>query len=525
MNAMARTCLYLQRRGETYFFRIHVPTALRRIVGTREITKSLSTRDRRAAQPVALQLGSIVTKLFIDLKTPGMSNEQTLRLLELARRQLERNELKQQHDDALTDLHQQHRKELEQVRLRTELETLRRVAQGPSGVVAPVHLEPRAAAEAAQSGPRQSAAPPKIGKVIDDFLGRPSLQKKPQMLKKHLAVLGLLKEVLGEKPVDAVRQSDIISFFDLVGRLPPRWSFECKRRKISPVALAAEQHQERLGPKTLEGTYIASMTVFLKYAKSAWQDQGLPATLTTDGIEYQGTREKGENQQRAFKTDELVRLFGSPVLVKAKEDAAQEHKYWLPAIGLYTGARVNEICQLNPQTDVCQDPDTGIWMLRITEDTESDDRVRKSTKNESSRRRVPIHSKLIELGLLNYVDRMREQGTKVLFPAWKPVAGRASHDAEEWFRDLLVELQLRDETPKKRLVGMHAFRSTFMARASNTEPPVDASPISGHSGAKSRVVRGYEGELNIANKTKLLEAIDFKFDPVTALKSGMAVAA
>lgn len=100
---MPRTCPYLQRRGETYFFRIHVPMALRPIVGTQEIARSLSTRDRRVAQPVALQLGSITTKLFIDLQVPGMSQEETLRLLEQARQQLKFNELKQQHDDTLFD--------------------------------------------------------------------------------------------------------------------------------------------------------------------------------------------------------------------------------------------------------------------------------------------------------------------------------------------------------------------------------------------------------------------------------------
>lgn len=516
---MARTCPYLQRRGEIYFFRIFVPMALRQIVGTREITKSLSTRDRRAAQPVALQLGSIVTKLFNDLRMPGMSQDQTLRLLEQARQQLELRKLKEQHLDELMERQEAHIKTIEQVRLQTELETLRKL-------VLPQVNPPSSEQQDHQVGGPQGvaieskdAAVPRLSKVIGEFLARPSVQKTPQMLKKHLAVLGLLSEVLGHKLICDLRQSDIIAFFDLVGRLPPRWRFECNRRNISPTALAEEKHQETLGPKTIEATYIASMKVFLKYAISAWQDQGLPATLTTDGIEYQGDRKKGENRQRALTTDELKRLFGAPALIAFKNAPDQEHKFWLPAIGLYTGARVNEICQLNPQTDVCQDTETGIWYFWITEDTESDERVRKSTKNESSRRRVPVHSKLLEMGLLTYVARVCKQGAKVLFPAWKPVAGRASHDAEEWFREFLSKLGLRDETPGQRVVGMHAFRSTFMARASNTEPPIDATPMSGHSGTKSRVVRGYEGELDLINKKKLLEAIDFKFDPLEVLKT------
>lgn len=527
---MARPCPYLQRRGETYFFRIFVPLALRQLVGTREITKTLGTRDRRAAQPVALQLGSIATRLFHDLRTPGMSNEEMIKLLERARQQLQMNELKEQHAQELFDQRSDHIQELREARREAEVETLRRLvtAQRQPAPLRPLlHVEPVGLDSGLHHGAldRDSArdkSVPTLGQIIDNFLAEPETTKKPQMLKKHLAVLGLLKEVAGNKLINNVRQADIKDFFGLVGRLPPKWSFEKQRRRISASALAAEKHPELLGPKTFEGTYVASVKVFLKYAISTWQDQGLPATLTTEGIKYQGDRKKGENKQRAFKPSELASLFGSSQMRSFKKATDEEHKFWLPAIGLYTGARVNEICQLNPQTDILHDPETDIHYFWITEDTASDERVRKTTKNESSRRRVPIHTALIKLGILDYITRVKVAGSRLLFPEWKPVAGRASRDAEEWFRDLLSELGLRDETPGFRIVGMHAFRSTLLARASNSDPAIDATPITGHSGEKSKVVRGYEGELDLDKKKRLLEAIDFKFDLVALIETPQA---
>jgi hypothetical protein len=57
---------------------------------------------------------------------------------------------------------------------------------------------------------------------------------------------------------------------------------------------------------------------------------------------------------------------------------------------------------------------------------EAADGVSKSIKTNSSHRIVPIHSKLIALGFLDYVERIKGQNDKHLFPAWKPNHGKAS---------------------------------------------------------------------------------------------------
>lgn len=191
-------------------------------------------------------------------------------------------------------------------------------------------------------------------------------------------------------------------------------------------------------------------------------------------------------------------------------DPEQVHRYWLPHIGLFTGARVNELCQVNPQTDIVQDQDSKIWYFWITEETDGDDRIEKRTKNTTSRRKVPIHSILLKCGFLDYVNSVRKSGAKLLFPAWPPHSGKASAKAEKWFRKLLSDIGLRDVTPGKRLVGMHAFRSTLLNRAMNLG--IDATPITGHAGNTDRVVRGYQGELSLENKKKLLEGITFELE-------------
>ena len=92
-----------------------------------------------------------------------------------------------------------------------------------------------------------------------------------------------------------------------------------------------------------------------------------------------------------------------------------------------------------------------------------------------------------------------------------------------WFIDLMRDLGLRDETPKARLVGMHAFRSTLMNRAMVLRV-VGIEVITGHAnkvtklervvdgqveGARSDVVIGYQGDLPLDQKMEILERINY----------------
>ena len=70
--------------------------------------------------------------------------------------------------------------------------------------------------------------------------------------------------------------------------------------------------------------------------------------------------------------------------------------YWIPLVLLHTGARPAEICQLRVSDVMTQD---NIACLNITDEGEA-----QSIKNGNSRRLVPIHSRLIALGFLHYVE-------------------------------------------------------------------------------------------------------------------------
>ena len=524
---MSRHAPYLQRRGFGLTFRISVPADLRHLVGSRELVKALHTSDRRIAVPIALSLGASALQLFHKLRV-NMGDKKL-------RGDSEGISTNFEYELDLGDLG-----EVRKIRIKPN-------PHDAKDLEAAAHAVDRLMARNPQPGRDIDANPTTanlitqqltssgsltMADIITSFLTNYQRDKKPAMFTKHQAALGLLRTVVGGTRIEDFRQENLISFFDdLVCKLPPRWEATCKRDRKSPQELAKINHAVTLGPKTFDDNYLVPVKLFLEYAVSRFQDRGFPTTLTTKGVEYRGDREAGERMQRAFTNAELSRLFGGPEMTAFRKDPATVHRWWLPLIGLYTGARVNEICQLNPQTDILIDADSDRPYFWFTTETETAEFVRKSIKNKMSKRKTPIHSKLVELGFLDYVETQKQKKSSLLFPAWTPINERASTQAEKWFRDYLVSVGLRDETPGKRIVGMHAFRSTITNRAQETRTNtlgggLDIESIIGHvDKSKSKVHRGYAGEKSVALNSEILEAVNFGFEPESDADTSTAIAA
>ena len=91
-------------------------------------------------------------------------------------------------------------------------------------------------------------------------------------------------------------------------------------------------------------------------------------------------------------------------------------------IALFTGARINEICQLH--TDDIQEKN-GISFISINEEDE------KHVKTKAGIRQVPIHNELIKIGFLDYMAGIRAKGETLLFPEVMEslVKGKRAKDA------------------------------------------------------------------------------------------------
>ena len=471
-------------------------------MGIREITKALQTSSRQMAIPIALSLGAQIKTLFNKLRG-GMGNGKGKGLrIDLSYELTLPSGEKLKLDDVTPA-----EKEFAESLIRTTIDSSAQARQNYPGV----HAMP---IKNLSTDAQETRIVPMLSELIAAFLANPETVKAEAMLGKHNLVLPIITGVLGDKPVDQLRQSDIVEVFNVIRVLPTYW-FNDRKKGMSFLEIAKIEGRSRLAESAFSGTYRASIGRFLGWAVSTYQDQGFPTTLTLERIKYTGDRKKGQQQkQRAFTLEELKRLFEGPEMKTFAANTSQAHMYWLPHIGLFTGARINEICQINPQTDI-RKSESGIWYFLLTEDTEAGEGVRKNIKT-GVRREVPVHKKLLELGLLTYVERIKSSGAKVIFPQWKPKFGRASGNAVDDFIDFLKSTGIHGIKNELgyAIRGSHAFRHTLLSYGKSTKPvPLNLRGITGHKQRSDNAVAdGYEDETIIQpliEKQHLLDRLEF----------------
>lgn len=198
--------------------------------------------------------------------------------------------------------------------------------------------------------------------------------------------------------------------------------------------------------------------------------------------------------------DEAPRFWSKPGTVKIRD-----HRYWVPLIMLYSGARPAEIAQL-AVSDIRKDRDT--WILGITETADDDEEGIKSLKTAASRRVVPVHQKLIELGLLNYLAETTQAGHARLFPiAARNSRGQIIADFSREFGRYLSRIGLK----KGRGISLYSFRHgafDALRRAGYLDEQFNF--IFGHVSG-NRVTRGY-GVLTqgvLEQRVELVNAISY----------------
>lgn len=111
-------------------------------------------------------------------------------------------------------------------------------------------------------------------------------------------------------------------------------------------------------------------------------------------------------KRRPFTDEELLTMFGSKEFLNQRRERPE--RYWLVLFLLFQVCRHEEAGQLYLK-DIGEAE--GIPYINIT-----DDEPDQSLKNQGSKRRIPVHSSLLRLGLVKYVEGIRRGGHKRLFP-------------------------------------------------------------------------------------------------------------
>jgi integrase len=249
-------------------------------------------------------------------------------------------------------------------------------------------------------------------------------------------------EIIGKKYIQDIGYEDVQNVSEQITYLPTHWKSKFPRKKISDVL---EQKCEDRISKTTKIKYLGALKQFLAFCK---RKRYLKEDLTGD-IEIPKRRK--EAIKEPFTQKDLKAIF-NPETYPRRVSLRYEWRYWIPLIALYSGMRINEISQLYTD-DIVQADDFSCEYFLV-----SDNRKDQSVKNQPSRRRVPIHPKLIEMGFDDFVKRVRQEKRERLFYQLK--YSKESHYSgavSNWFNNRY----LKKIGVKKAEKSFHSFRHTF----------------------------------------------------------------
>ncbi|HHB9287539.1 site-specific integrase [Vibrio parahaemolyticus] len=205
-------------------------------------------------------------------------------------------------------------------------------------------------------------------------------------------------------------------------------------------------------------------------------------------IRFKKTRRDSE-AKCAYTSIELEKIFSN--LARTKQEHKHPYYLWLPLLAYFTGARLNELCQLY-RTDVYQVD--GIWLIRI------DDRFQgQKLKNLTSRRIVPIHDQLLTLGFIEFVQSMEHER---VFPELKASRDGFGSAASKWFGRFKTKLGF------DKGHDFHSFRHTVATQFKRQQiSHIVAGELLGHA-QNSITYDRYGKGLDVIQLKEIINMID-----------------
>lgn len=469
--------LHRNRHGILYF-RLAIPREYRPYIGVSELYRSLGTANVREAAPLARSLYNAFQRTFCAIETCAMSDDKTsptaspidpVALQATIKQAKERHRLIDQIEaleQAVTDQHRQ--RIAQQTQHKRELAIAMRAAAS-AAPVAPAPATPTPPPVSPAPAPAPPASPP-LSEAVEAFIKEKTTRAlwTPKTLERKEQAFRLFSQFMRERlghdaQLNEIDKAGCVDFLALLQKLPPNITKTHRGQALSDVAALGLRP---MAPASINST-TGLLSGFFKWCKEN------PSFKMDHNPAYQlAIEEKPTKRLRAFNDDELKALLSSSAFTS--RTFLHPFHYWIIPLALHTGARLGELCQL-ALSDFIEVQ--GIPCIDINDEEE------KHLKNRNSKRLVPVHSALIELGLLRYVEAQRERGETRLFPEIDLTIS-SSHTASKWFNDKRRYSDSCGVTDPN--TNFHSFRRTFITRTlkktdgGGGADPHDVASIVGH---------------------------------------------
>lgn len=307
-----------------------------------------------------------------------------------------------------------------------------------------------------QPGPKPPSDTRTLAEAIQVFIDlkkreRPLTSKQVTQLTGELKVL---TEAFGpETRVSAITPKEAGQVYEGLRFLPKGFRSHPSLSGLwfgDMVSKARADGLKPLDPKTING-YLGTIRSLFDHEVRTGHAHKNPFAGLSVKVPHSVTGE------RDFEDDELEAVFSHPIFrgYAGPNRASQpgdlrcaDWRFWAPLIALHTGARISEIAQLTPG-DIREED--GVWVIDINASGG------KRLKVLTTKRIVPIHSSLVELGFIDMSQDRRANAKALLLPNIpKPVGGDPGKQPGQWFREKLLEQALGKA--RRKGLGFHSFR-------------------------------------------------------------------
>ena len=269
----------------------------------------------------------------------------------------------------------------------------------------------------------------------------------------------------GNKLVSQISSQDIERLFRNLAFYPSNFGRNNNKSRGLATVQAIEMAKldnsiKRISSATIS-SYMQTLSSIFKWAEK----NEFISKNPFDKVSLPKTDRKREKPTKylPFKTHHLKAIFSMPLYSGCQNERLgwnrkgdkiiRNTRFWIPLISLYSGARQNEICQLLT-TDIKKIENVDVFCITL------DDDENKKVKTVSAIRNVPVHPELIKIGFMDYVEKMRKQKHKRLFPdLTMDSRGRFSSSISKFFNRFLDEVNKTIKVEKDKLQKEHVFHS------------------------------------------------------------------
>ncbi len=229
--------------------------------------------------------------------------------------------------------------------------------------------------------------------------------------------------IMGDKDIVVYSKDDLKHFQDVIQKLPPKFTSAKAYRGKTYQQILKMKYERPLAVETVNSHIRLIKSVFGWAKNNDYIDKD-----PTEILEYDVEAKSKEKSRIPFTHEHIQKMIDAyPSEFESDRLKNRPERFWVPLIAIFSGMRLNEICQLRIE-DVIQDH-SGHWFYNVIED---DGFTRVKTK--AGIREVPIHPALLELGFLDFFDRIKNNHTKRLwYKLNQDKKGKYSRSVGNWF--------------------------------------------------------------------------------------------